>query len=138
VLKEAGIYDQTLIVLTSDHGMELLDPSVNGSPLAGLTKEVGVTTASHFVYIRQLGIAGPATLALGSNTATFTVTDRDGAEPVGEATVTVAAGGVTLAEGATATDGTVALTFDLAAAGDVTVTARQGGFTTETVTIGAQ
>lgn len=131
ILKEAGVYDDTLIVLTADHGMELKDPSVGGDVLAGLPSDIGLVRDHFFVYLKQLAVAHAA-LPTGAGAVTFTVTDLDGGGVIAGATVTVKAGEVVLGTGTTGVDGTAVVTVDLAGVVAPTVTLTKTGFSTET------
>lgn len=129
ILKEAGIYDDTLIVLTADHGMELKDPSVRTDPLAGLPADIAVVRDHYFVYLKQLHVTH-SELPEGTGDVTFTVADLDGGAPVGGAAVVVKAGEVVLGEGTTAADGK--LTLSLALGGGAAIaTVSKTGFSTE-------
>ena len=130
VLKEAGIYDDMLIVLTADHGMELADPSVNSSPLAGLASDIGLIAEHCFLYLKQLVLTHTA-LPSASGDVTFTVVDSDGQGGVGGATVVIRDGARELATGATDADGHVILTLELADATAPYATVTKSGFSIE-------
>ncbi len=119
ILKAAGIYDDTLIVLTADHGMELKDPNVTGRLLSGLSSDITVIRQSDFLYVKQLAVTRAG--------QTLTVTDSDNAAPVGGALVVVMKDGVEIGRGTTAVDGTVSPTL-----GDAdTLIISKTGFSTE-------
>jgi hypothetical protein len=127
VLKEAGIYDETLIVLTADHGMELKDPSVRSDVLAGLPADIGLVREHAFVYLKQL-LASHGDLA-GAST-TFIVTDRDNGLPIAGALVVVRGAEAELARGVTDAHGVASLSGPLSSA--TTLTLSKTGFSTET------
>ncbi len=119
ILKAAGIYDDTIIVLTADHGMELKDPNVPGRLLSGLGSDITVVRESDFIYLKQLAVTRA--------NQTLTVSDTDHGAPVGGALVAVMKDGVEIDRGTTAVDGTVTLTL-----GDAdTLVVSKTGFSTE-------
>jgi len=132
ILKQAGIYDDTIIVLTADHGMELKDPNLTGRLLRDLPSDISLVHAHDFIYLKQLVLTHSA-LPVGGGAVTFTVSDSDGAAPlnlIGGATVIVMRGEVELARGTTEVDGTVVLDVD-DDGGPLTVTILKSGFSLE-------
>lgn len=130
ILKIAQIYDDTLIALTADHGMELKDPAVRGDVLAGLAPDIALVRDHFSVYFKQLSLAHSA-LPNTSGEVTFTVTDSDNAAPTPLATITITDGDTTLATGTTAADGTLTLTLDLSTATNPTATIAKRDYSTE-------
>ncbi len=133
ILKEAGIYEDTLIVLTADHGMELKDPNLRGGLLSGLSSDVAYVLDHDFLYLKQLEL-WHTVLPTDSGIVTFTVADRDGTPPanlVAGALVVVERDGVELARGTTGADGTVSLELSHDD-GALTATVMKNGFSTET------
>lgn len=126
ILKEAGIWEETLVVLTADHGMELMDPSVRGDALAGLSPDIGLFRQHAFVYLKQLAVSFDG---LDGADVTVTVTDSDGGAPIGGATVAITRGEGELARGVTDAYGQVVLTFERAAG--LTAIVTKSGFSTE-------
>jgi hypothetical protein len=123
LLEDAGILDQTIIVLTSDHGMEMKDTSRSGSTTNQLDA-AGIKYIKVGAGIFFKTLSGSA--ALEADTLTVTVVDEDtvGQElpvPVAGVQVTVTTGadevtGVTDQEGTvvlalTSADGALALTL---------------------------
>lgn len=110
LLEEAGILDDTIIVLTSDHGMELKDASRRGSTTDLLSADgVRFTKVGAGIYFRMLSLSA----VVEDDSVTVTVVDQDTAgspEPVPVPAVTVSiASGAAEAAGVTGTDGTVTL-----------------------------
>ena len=124
ILKEAGIFDDTLIVLTADHGMELMDPATRGDPLSGLAPDIGLFREHANVYLKQLAVS-----ASGTGDVTITVADTDGGGAIGGATVAITSGERELARGVTDATGNVVLAFE--ADGAVFATVSKSGFSTE-------
>ncbi len=125
ILKAAGVYDDMIIALTADHGMELKDPAARGDVLQGLPGDIGVARDHFFVYLKQLALSS----ASNADTHTFTVTDPDNGSPVGNATVALRDGETVLASGATDATGTVVLSATFTAT--TTVTTSKTGYSTE-------
>lgn len=134
ILKEAGIYDDTLIVLTADHGMELKDPNLRGFYLSGLPADIGIVHDRDFVYIKQVRVEHTPIPAAGG-AVTFTVSDIDGSAPLNllpDAVVIVESGEDELARGSTDVEGMVTLELP-ESGGALTVTVLKSGFSTETM-----
>lgn len=132
ILKQAGIYDDTLIVLTADHGMELKDPNLAGRLLKNLPSDIGLVHEHDFIYLKQL-VLTHSTMPTGPGEVTFTVSDSDGQAPlnvVGGATVVIMRGTEELASGTTEVDGTVVLDLDNDG-GPLTATIIKSGFSVE-------
>jgi acetyltransferase-like isoleucine patch superfamily enzyme len=96
VLREVGILDQTLIVLTADHGMELGDDNRSGSTTNELSGAgFSFVSSGADIYFLMLDVdVDPAEVEAGAaEELTITVTNIDTGEPVVAATVDVLAGG---------------------------------------------
>lgn len=125
ILKAAGIYDDMVIALTADHGMELKDPAVRSDVLQNLPGDIAVVRDHFFVYLKQLALTSTS----NADTHTFLVTDPDNGSPVGNAIVTLRDGESVLATGTTDTTGTLILTAALTPT--TTVTTSKTGYSTE-------
>jgi hypothetical protein len=125
ILRVAGLYDDMLIALTSDHGMELKDPSVRADVLQGLSADIGLVRDHDVVFLKQLA----PSFASNGDIHTITVTDPDNGSPVSNVTVTLKDGETTLATGTTDTTGTATLTATLTAT--TTATTSKRGYSTE-------
>ena len=125
ILKVAGLYDDMIIALTSDHGMELKDPNVRADVLVGLPIDIGLVRDHDVLYLKQLALSVAST----GDTHTFTVTDPDNGSLVSNATVTLKDGETTLATGTTDTTGTTTLTATLSSS--TTATTSKRGYSTE-------
>ncbi len=134
LLEEKGLYQSTLFVLTSDHGMAAADVRLNGNP-ARIPERSGMAavTAEPCIYLRDLAVeVEPAS---DGRTARVTVLDNDAdtsgvRPPVEKAEVIVEdASGARLARAATDGDGTcgLALPADLMP-GEMTAIVVAGGF----------
>jgi len=134
ILKQAGIFADTIIVLTADHGMELKDPNLQGRLLQDLPSDIGIVHEHDFIYLKQL-VLTHTPLGAPSPTATVTVTvsDSDGSAPqnlIGGATVIIMRGTDELTRGTTEVDGTVTLTIDNDG-GPLSATIIKSGFSLE-------
>jgi len=112
ILEAEGVLDQTLIILTSDHGMELQDTSRAGSTVDKLGEtSIVFVRAGDFVYFKTLGVTlSTETFVPDQSSAVeVTVIDEDSlfldvSRPVENAVVTFSQGteswtGTTNAEG---------------------------------------
>jgi hypothetical protein len=145
VLAEAGILDQTLVVLTSDHGMELHDAARQGSVLDRLdAAHVRYVSAAGGVYFKTM-LARPDVdhLASGETTAVqLTILDADTVDGPEElsvvgATVTVSAG----AEGVATSGASGLVTLELTpheGAAEVVVTVTHAAFNARSFAIPVQ
>lgn len=125
ILKVAGLYDHMIIALTSDHGMELKDPSVRSDVLQNLPADIGLVRDHDIIYLKQLSLS----LGSSGDSHTFTVTDPDNGSVVSNALVTLRDGDEVLATGTTDTTGTVILTATIMA--NTTATTSKRGYSTE-------
>lgn len=121
-LEEAGILEDTLVILTSDHGMELQDQSRKGSlvdELAGLNEPVRFRQLSKFLYLKTLEaeVTDNQLSAGAARSLSLTVTDSDTRWgptklPVEGVVVSVVDGGTADAV-ATGDDGVVSVSVDV-------------------------
>ncbi|MCA9514662.1 MAG: alkaline phosphatase family protein [Myxococcales bacterium] len=125
LLKEAGIYDDTLIVLTADHGMELKDPNASGDPLAGLPSDLGIVRVGPHVYVKRLDVA----LTAVSGGYDVVVADHDTGAGVARADVTAVVDGEEVATVETDADGKATITFAATSGQAVELRAQRSGFT---------
>lgn len=125
ILKVAGLYDDMIIALTSDHGMELKDPSVRSDVLQNLPADIGLVRDHDIIYLKQLALR----FSSSGDTHTFTVTDPDNGSVVSNAMVTLRDGDEVLASGTSDSTGTVTLTAPLTAT--TTATTSKRGYSTE-------
>ena len=116
-MKSAGVFGETLIVVTGDHGMENQDTSRQGLPSDFSTQlnnnGIDHVMADWHVYLLTMDVAtnAPASFSEGqSETVTFTVTDDDTGDPIEGAVVTIE-GEEGDVSGATGTGGQTTLTF---------------------------
>lgn len=95
ILREAGVLEETVVVLTSDHGMELGDASRSGSATNSLT-DAGVrftSTGPHIYFITMDVVVNPSGVTAGTEaTLDLTVADSDTGQPIAEATIDVVSG----------------------------------------------
>jgi hypothetical protein len=130
-LEQLNLDQTTTIVLTSDHGMELGDPSRSGSPTDALTTanidfESGTDLA---IYFRMMTAAfTPSAVPKHVyQLVRMGVTNRDNNAPIKDAAVTATDGVSTLTA---VTDDSGYTEFGITAVGPVTVTIEATGFNT--------
>jgi hypothetical protein len=113
VLKQAGAFDDTLFVFTSDHGQMLQDVQRVTDPLEGLRKAgIRFVGTNAFVYLLTFDVH-LSTIdfrAAQETRLAVTVRDDDTQEPVAGAQVTLVSGEA-LASAVTDADGRAELTF---------------------------
>ncbi|HYN36432.1 MAG TPA: alkaline phosphatase family protein [Actinomycetota bacterium] len=115
-MKDAGVYGETLIVVTGDHGMENQNLDRRGLPSDFETQlnEAGIdhVMADWQVYLLTVDVQSSTTNFTESQpeSSTFTVTDDDTGEPVEGALVTIQ-GATTDVSGTTDADGKITLNF---------------------------
>ncbi|MGM0556346.1 MAG: alkaline phosphatase family protein [Myxococcota bacterium] len=147
-LQEAGILDDTLVVLTSDHGMELQDEARMGSlvdEISAQTTPVRFRKVGKFLYFKTLAVeVTDNQLAAGSNSSvSVKVTDSDTRWgptklPVEGVTISVVEGG-TASQVATAENGRATLDIDVdAGATDVLLEFTHDEWTVERVRLAAE
>jgi hypothetical protein len=111
ILEQAGLTQTTLVVLTSDHGMELKDRSRRGSPTTTLSEaDVKFIQVGDGIYFRKMAVS----VERDGGALTVTVVDEDTVDsgapiPVSGAHVRVVAGAAP-AEDFTGSDGVATLT----------------------------
>ena len=128
ILEQAGLLDSTLVVLTSDHGMELKDRSRTGSPTTTLqASDIRFRRVGDGIYFLDLA----AEVQRGEGELTVTVFDEDtvlSEDPVRIASARVAVvDGAAPAEAYTDADGVAVLSL-VGASGPVTLEIRQDAF----------